>query len=549
MYSSILTEKEFSSMEDALAQAVVPAHRSESLRSELAEAGRKDLYFLCKGILGYNKLTIHAHGHLCKFITDCNLLRRMTQMPRSHFKTTIVTITETIRNILNDPNIRILLVASSSQNAERFLTEIKNHWRGNPLFGWIYPEVIPEDVSKVRWNLQEMEVPREVHWREPTIDTIGARGTVESRHYDIIRPDDIIGEKEFNSDVEMQRTIEWCTGLESLLVSPTVGLIDFVGTRWKMTDVYAFMENFYSGGEDPVEIGPFATRRGELGIFRRKARKPNGDPMFPELVTRQFLDRLQRERPHRYAAQYANDPMAEGLVLFHTSWLRYYANVGPESTIVQFTDIKGKEHEISVWSMERQSFFDPAVAETKKACRQAIMTVGNATVDGVMYFFLLDTRIGHYSPTEAVDHILEVDRIWRPDIFSIEDVGYQGSIKYWLRERCIHQGLPEPPIVPFPPKGVRNSQASKDERIRGLQPLFRAGQFHILQGHSEFIEEYTYYPNSAFKDALDALAQGVPYWANSWDAAAQDEWAEHEKKILARIGPDGYSLKPLRVAI
>ena len=58
-----------------------------------------------------------------------------------------------------------------------------------------------------------------------------------------------------------------------------------------------------------------------------------------------------------------------------------------------------------------------------------------------------------------------------------------------------------------------------------------------------------YYPNGAFKDALDALAQGVVYWTNSWDAQAQDEWAEHEKKILARIGPDGYSLKPLRAAL
>ena len=527
----------------------IPAQRSESLRSELAEVGRNNLYFLCKGILGYDKLTEHAHGHFCKFLEECTLLRRMTQMPRSHFKTTIQTIGLTIQDVLNDPNIRILLVASSSQNAERFLTEIKNHLRANKIFQWLYPEIIPEDISKVRWNLQEMEVPRDVYWREPTIDTIGARGTVESRHYDIIRADDIIGEKEFNSDVEMSRTIEWSTGLESLLISPSTCLIDFVGTRWKMTDVYAFTENFYSGGEKPVDIGPFAYRKGELGVFRRKARKANGEPMFPELVSREFLDRLQRENPQRYAAQYANDPMAEGLVLFHTDWLRYFTVTGPESSIIQFTDAKGKEHEVSVWSMERQAFFDPAMAETKKACRQALMVVGNVSVDGSMYFFLLETVIGHYTPTEAVDYILEMDKKWRPDIFSIETIGYQGSIQYWLRERCIAQGLPEPPITPFPPKGVRNSQMSKDERIRGLQPLFRAGQFYIMQGHSEFIEEYTYYPHSTFKDALDALAQGVVYWTNSWDAQAQDEWAEHERKILARIGPDGYSLKPLRAAI
>lgn len=513
------------------------------IKEEFAKEGRTDLYFFCKGVLGYSKLVPHAHGHLCIFTQTCPSHRRMIQMPRSHFKTTIDTIAHSMQLIAINPEIRILLVAASGDNASRFMTEIQNHWKRNDIFRWLYPELIPPDFSKVRWNSAEMEVPRKGTWREPTIDTIGSRGAVESRHYDWIKADDIIGEKEFNSDTEMEKTCEWCTGLESLLISPTDGYIDFIGTRWKATDVYAFMERFYSHGEKRKEFGTYAWQCGELVLFTRGARE-NGKPIFPELVTEQFLSRLQRENPQRYAAQYANDPIAAGTTIFEQDWLKWYNleynDEGP--SYVVFTDREETTYRLSVWSLDRYVLFDPSVGEGKRACRQALVTVGVAEVKGRIYFFLLDTAIGIYLPDQAVTLMLEMDQKWNPVVFSIESFAYQASIKYWLRERCAYEHIAEPAIREYPPKGVRNSVKAKADRIRGLQPLFRNGQFFVQEGQSEFLEEYLYYPNGMFKDSLDALSQITAYVGNSWDEEIRDGRKAYEDKILACIGPTGYSI-------
>ena len=277
--------------------ATVPTGATDKVRLELAARGKEDLFFFVKGILGYDRLSPSIHGELCTFLMQTRgFLRRMIQMPRSHFKTTIVTIGSSMQDITLDPNIRILLVASSSTNAKRFLLEIQKHFIMNKMFRWLYTDIIPLEITKARWNADELEVPREVMFREPTIDTIGAKGAVASRHYNRIIGDDIIGEKELHSEIEMEKTIEWASGLESLLISPIEDRIDFVGTRWRMNDVYAAVEQFYGHKNKPVEIGPHAIKVGEIIIYRREAME-NGEAVFPEMFSTEFFNRMLRENP------------------------------------------------------------------------------------------------------------------------------------------------------------------------------------------------------------------------------------------------------------
>lgn len=538
----------------------LPRGANGSLRERLAELGRRDLYYLTQGILGYDKLTPHTHGAFTKFCSETPkivtngetrlLRRRMIQMPRSHFKTTIATISHSIQLILNDPNVRILLVASSAANAERFLQEIKNHFVRNELFRWLYPDLIPQNTREYSWNKQEMTVPRSVHWREPTIDTIGSKGDVQSRHYNWIKADDIIGEKELQSDAEMSKTIEWSSGLESLLVSPVTDFIDYIGTRWRMDDVYAWVENFYAGTDKVTErsLGPYAIAKGELAIFRREALE-DGKPIFPEQISLEFLSRLMRENPERYAAQYANNPKAKGITTFNEGWLRYY-NLHDvredgdikEASVSWYDPVAKREESVPIEALDRILLFDPAVAEHKKSARNAMILCGVYERARSPLVFILETRIGHYKPHTAVDHIFDLDRKWQPRLVSVERFGYQGSIKYWLQERAERDHLPYPNLVEYPPKGTGTSQLAKDERIKGLQPLFRNGQILMLDSMLELREEYLYYPRGTFRDALDALAQGLAYWRTSFDESRRDASLAHEERLIASIGPTGYSI-------
>ena len=191
----------------------------EDLRERMGELGRTSLFFLCKVILGYKDMNAHVHGPMCNFSDQTlSYLRRLKLMPRTHFKTTVWTIGESIRDIITDPNIRILMIADTSRNAERFLQEVQQHFQFNEVFRWLYTDIIPENFNTVRWSTTEMIVNRSLIAREPTIDAIGALGGSESRHYNIIRADDLITEKAIRSDVEMDKIIDWAGGLESLLI-------------------------------------------------------------------------------------------------------------------------------------------------------------------------------------------------------------------------------------------------------------------------------------------------------------------------------------------
>lgn len=524
--------------------AAVPKGASESVRLELAAQGREDLYFFVKGILGYDRLTPSLHGELCTFLMQTReWLRRMTQMPRSHFKTTIVTIGQSMQDIVLDPNIRILLVASSSTNAKRFLLEIQKHFLMNKMFRWLYPEVVPPEVTKARWNAEELEVPREVMFREPTIDTIGAKGAVASRHYNIIRGDDIIGEKELQSEIEMEKTIEWASGLESLLVSPIEDRIDFVGTRWRTDDVYAYLEKFYGHNSEAIEIGPHATKIGELVLYRREAME-NGHPIFPEMFSEDFFNRMLRENPHRYAAQYANNPRAAGLTLVQPEWLRYYKLTGPELSVITKQGPDGVVETVRVDDLTRILVYDPSVGESRRSARTAMLVLGKQ--ENGTDVFVLDTRIGRYTPDRAIDLLFELDTQWNLDLLSIEDVAYQAAIKFWLHQKAESDRLPVPPIRPYKP----GPQKSKDERIKGLQPLFRAGQIWYQEGFTDLIEEtleYTTIGRSPKRDALDAMAQMLEIFGIAFDEEHQSEirkiWRAHAGKFNAT----GYGYKRVRL--
>lgn len=517
----------------------LPSNRTERLRKSLAQKGKDDLYFFIRGILGYEHVNPRTHGALIMFLQECDAKRRMIQMPRSHYKTTLATISHSIWLVVHNPDIRILLVASSSQNAERFLEEIKNHFQHNPKFRWLYPELIPEDFNKITWNKQQMTVNRDAIWREPTIDTIGSRGAAASRHYNVIKADDIIGEKEYQSDSEMDKTIEWASGLESLLVSPIEDSIDFIGTRWRMDDVYAWAEEFYGLRYEERPIGPHAYQKGELAVFRREAME-EGKPIFPEKFSKRFFVRLQTQRPERYAAQYANNPRAAGVSSFREEWLRFmkWTYIGDKRAIVKHKP-EGEKEVISLGQMDRIALIDPAVGESKRnRSRPAMLATGKYGSD----VHIFDTYIGMHTPDELVEKIFEWDAKYDMRFFSIEKYGYQGSLKYWLIEKAEREGLPYPSILEWPPQGVPAANKAKEERIKGLQPLFRAGQIWVFEGMTEFLDEYLFYPRGKYKDSLDALAQGVVLWGNTWDQEHSEEMARIHDEIVASIGPTGYSL-------
>ena len=172
---------------------------------ELQVLAKTDTFFLAYSILGYVKLTTKFHGHFCAWldktrtqkkvndegeeIDELTWLYRMTLLARSHFKSTIKTITGSVQAALPDvagkelhpfnlgTDIRLLLGHEAHAGSQRFLYEITGHFTGNAKLIALFPECVPNPRVQ-RINKSELELPRSSFWAEPTFDTIGVGGKI-----------------------------------------------------------------------------------------------------------------------------------------------------------------------------------------------------------------------------------------------------------------------------------------------------------------------------------------------------------------------------------
>ncbi len=492
--------------------------------------GKSSLYYLCKTILGYDLLVPHVHMPMCEFADTVKARRRLKLMPRTHYKTTIWTIGQTIKDIIKDCNITILLIADTGTNASRFMREIQQHFEMNEMFRWLYPEIIPENFTKAIWSQTEMIVPRTKVRREPTVDAIGAGGGVESRHYDIIRPDDLVTEKCIRSKVEMKGLNTWAGGLESLLNREKEGLIDFTGSRKQIGDLYSVQEKRYGDGFEKQEIGPHATQIGDLAIFWRRDIE-NGKPIFPEQNSMAFLMRMKKFDPQRYHAQYANSPKGTGLNTFDENDLRYWRWAPDGRTI-----ICAHEGElfmrISPWAGERIILYDPAQAKAEGNSQNAIIVLLKGYP--LPFRIVLETHIGHYPADEAIEKLFELDKKWRPTLISVEYRGFQGAIKNWLHEKAEREDLPLPPIMLWPPKGSPKAQWAKEQHLFACQPLTRTNLVWLHATQTELIEQFESHPNVQWDDGVDCFSQSLDYWPAMMSEAEYMESVQTERDYIEK---------------
>lgn len=518
--------------------------RAERVRLGMRTRALSSTWYMAKVVCGYDKLIPDTHLPLCEFLDTCKASRRLIQMPRSHFKSTIVTIVHKLKLVLADPTLRILIVGDTGPNAQKHLAKIKNQIETNPLLRWLFPDRIWQDTGKApSWSKEALFFPinqdgEPAHHGEPTFDAIGAGGAVVSRHYDVINADDLIGEDEYYSETEMSKKIDWFSGIESLFVPPAENkLMDIPSTYWRTDDIYAFAEEFYGKNQEPIQTGPFSYQKGELAVFRR-GNIEDGQPIFPKEkggFSLEFYSRLRESNPERYAAQYANNPKSSENAYFRPEYLRFY-NLRDEEGKWLSLEIKDPITGSLVYStvdtsvLPKFSFCDPHAGGTNKfrGSRAAVLT----TAVDIRYprIYIIDCWIKKSPTGGIIDEIFRQNDKWQPEIFSVEANGLQKMLKYWIDERTERDRRESVPYVPFIPQGDKDGE----RRIKGLQPLFRAGQIWMQRGFTELLEEYASWPRG-LKDGLDALAQGLGYWSTGLEVSDED-YEAYEASVLRERG-------------
>jgi len=509
------------------------------------------LYFFIKFVLKRDRLTEHLHKPIADRLEQEHL-NHLLELPRDHFKTTILTEglpiwwalpftpsdeagmralgygDEWIRwmKFAHDPTVRILIVSEAALNAEKLGVRIDNHFMGNGTrLPDIFPEIIPD--AKCIWNASSKNIKSTVFrpHGEGTFDFIGVGGALQSRHYDRIIQDDLVGKDALKSDIVMEDTIDYHRLLEGAFDGPKhIELV--VGNRWSPWDLNGHIrkEEKWFTVESHSAIGGCCVGH------------PPGVPIFPEEWSIARLEQVrQREGAYYFSHQYLNQELNPDEKVFKDEWLRFY-EPKPEPFLQRMYH-DGKVEEITVNRMllahearegtvykdlpasqlMRSMVVDPNHAGEEGRCRHSIIITGLDPATDRIY--LLDLWAQSMPFDDLTHNIYKMAEKWRLQEFYLETVAAQRILKYHIEYR----NKVEKRRLRVNELKTDRSKNSKWTRIDALSPLFEQGKIFVRRDQSAFLDEYYRYTHSTRHtvDILDCLGYAPQTWsvARSGDIA------------------------------
>jgi predicted phage terminase large subunit-like protein len=197
--------------------------------------------------------------------------------------------------------------------------------------------------------------------------------------------------------------------------------------------------------------------------------------------------------PYFFSTLMLNRPVGIGDMLFRAEWLREYEELPPRQSLHVYTTIDpATDPELST---SRADDLDYSV----------VMTCGKDMITGDIY--VLDYFRERCNPGDMAAAIFEQVLTWRPIVVGYEDVAYQKSLDYWLKElmRQRSQFFILEPIK-------RVGRKSKETHIMGLQPIAAAGALYLRSWMNDLRTEFLSFPRGAHDDLIDALAMQTQLW-------------------------------------
>lgn len=484
----------------------LPSDQVEYLR----RMGRESIYVLGRGVLGYRQVTRATHGAYCKFFEESPKLRRLGLMPRAHLKTTLATVTDSVRHGVRDPeNCRILIINETFDGAADIVDEIKGHFEKNKLLRSLYPEAIPEKFAGpgVDWGRGSATLPRQrTVYKESTWMAAGVGTAVVGKHFPRIKVDDIIGFEASNSPAKMEEAKAFIRVIEPLLVNQATDIIDYTGTRWLLHDVYGYLMQFY---------------KSRLAVFAREAIE-NGKIIFPEMHTMEEYQTLMDEAPDTWYSQYCNNPLAAGQIEFPNMVREFRFSLDGESVELIDPD-KIKRYKIS--ELNRYITVDPNGGE-RRAPDEAAISIQGITPDNDVV--VLEDFGGRPTPSEFVDLIFEKAKRWDAHELGIEKVGMSTTYHYFnekAREEDYHIH-----VVPLTP-----GRLDKRVRIRKrLEPVLRSKRLYALSTQTGIRGQIAHFPQTELIDRMDALAYGPELWRKPLRIEDEEENEKVLKLVMSR---------------
>lgn len=542
------------------------------------------LFYFSTVILKKHKLqrnpdiTKNLHYQMCKAV-EKDGIQDVIEIPRDHFKSTIFSecfpMWRTLPFTNKDEDLfykcgystefvewmhrahrqdyRWLIISEVIHNAVKLGMKIENHYTNNIDFRYHFPEIIPD--SSCIWksdSLHHKRTDMASGHGEGTYDFIGIGAALQSRHYDGMIQDDIMGKKAMNSPTVLEDTIEYHKLLVGAMdADHTSGNRDndelIVGNRWAYNDVNSYIR----ANEDYFR---FTTHSALGGCCKLH---PYGTPIFPEAFNIAKLERWKRRLgTYLFSCQFLNVPINPAEVKFAKKDLRYFDFRPSADQVVSGTNKTGEKTKVRVVlnhhthegdvipdiyprTLRRYMIVDPNHSGNEGRCRHAI------TITGVMdqpdrRVYLLDVWAKSCSIAEFIKTMFAMAQTWKLEEIWLETIAAQKYLKYHLDfyiATTDNQFIKNLRIKELKTPKTKNA---KQMRIDSLGPIIERNELWVKSsGQTEFMEEFESYPNGQLRDVLDTLGYGPQVWGFEADSeeieddiiAAKQRWIRQTKQL------------------
>jgi len=480
--------------------------------SDVRNAAEKDLAVFIR-LVDKNRVLGHVHEDVIRWWTRRDAKsHQLLLLPRDHMKSALVAFYAAWR-LTKDPILRVLLISSTSNLAEKQLGFIKQIFE-SPVHRRYWPDHIhPDRGKRAKWDVSEISLDhpmrREHLIRDPSIMAGGLTTSRTGFHCDLTILDDlVVFENAYTKDgrEKVKRLYSLLASIEEAKAEQKV-----VGTRYEPRDLYNDMqemtEDIYSKDGEVIAKEPIyevfqreVEDRGDgTGQFlwprqRRSDGKWFGfDQTILAKKRGQYLDRMQ------YRAQYYNDP------------------TDPENRPIgydkfQYYDVKNLVLEHGTWYLKGSRLnlvaaVDFAFSTSKRADFTAIVVIGIDAENNIYVLdidrFKTDARISDY-----YKHIMSLMNRWSFRKLRAECTSAQSAIVRELKEMYLK---PNGIALKIEEHSPTRHEGSKEERMAAiLEPRYdNLMMYHRRGGNWQVLEDELVSSKPPHDDVKDALASAI----------------------------------------
>lgn len=451
---------------------------------------KEDFFAWCHFFLPHHFKSANPdfHYEIAECLFDTNRKRMALAASRGTAKSTLVSLSYPLFQILNENEPNIIVISINHESAKKLLNNIKQELTRNERIEYYYGN----RKSEERWSDSEFV------WGDTICTAFGLNMPIRVAKHGSFRPtlaliDDIETRDLFvqlkNKDQsEMLLYKDYIYREVHPALDPKLGKVRLVGTIFHPDAILPFMmkdKNYFSR---------------KWSVFQEDE---EGNPysLWPEWLSVEMLLKekeslIEQGQASVWYSEYLNEPVSLDTKMF--------------GSVARYTDIELKR------SMDQLIFFMGFDLATGKGHDKTSSVVIARDLEAFNNYFVVEVFNKRCEIDESVAEVLNQVRKWKPvRVVTQSDLMAITNEKY-IRAEAIRLGvdLPLQIVKSQHQRGTqqgnsKRTKMSKEQRLTALTPLIKSGKLKVLESQTELIKQIENYPYVNYDDILDALLEAV----------------------------------------